>query len=330
MISIKKKGDRRLKYLLTIFSLGLVVMVVACNNNDVTDRAESETEQSISPDYLADHFLDGKFEAIYNQTSDTFKDLVTLQQFKDMGSNFNQGVEHYEVISNMPFQGMTEIQWLSDDGTKGIRSYFAEDDTIEGLQLLPVTPPQDRDDVYTENTYRMPISGEWFVFWGGTNELVNYHYELAQQRYSYDLLVMEDGHSFEGDPTDNESYFAFGEDVLAPLDGVVVSVENGIADNTPTIDTNAENPLGNYVIIEHDNEEYSIIAHFKKESIVVSPGDEVAAGELLGLVGNSGNSSEPHIHFQVSDGESFETSQSIRIQLENNAEPLRGDTVTGF
>ncbi|WP_240508126.1 M23 family metallopeptidase [Virgibacillus indicus] len=54
--------------------------------------------------------------------------------------------------------------------------------------------------------------------------------------------------------------------IYHPEDGVVVSTENDISDNTPSVDTNEEQPLGNHVIIEHENSEYSIIAHFKKEA----------------------------------------------------------------
>lgn len=80
-----------------------------------------------------------------------------------------------------------EYQWVSDLGDKGIRSYFAEDLTIEGLQL-------------------MPINEDWFVFWEEINELVNYHYPLVNQRYAYDMLIMSEGSSFDGDSEDNESF----------------------------------------------------------------------------------------------------------------------------
>ncbi|WP_240508125.1 peptidoglycan DD-metalloendopeptidase family protein [Virgibacillus indicus] len=62
----------------------------------------------------------------------------------------------------------------------------------------------------------------------------------------------------------------------------------------------------------------------------MSEGDEVSAGDVLGLAGNSGNSSEPHIHFHVADGPDWKEASSIRIKLEHGAEPVRGDAVTGF
>ena len=91
----------------------------------------------------------------------------------------------------MPILGMTEYQWVSDGGDKGIRSYFADDLTIEGLQLMPISSYPESDAQYTENTYQMLITEEWFTFWGGTNELVNYHYAVKGQRYAFDLLILE-------------------------------------------------------------------------------------------------------------------------------------------
>lgn len=68
---------------------------------------------------------------------------------------------------------------------------------------------------------------------------------------------------------------------------------------------NESQPAGNYVILEHSNKEYSLLAHFKQHSIMVNEGDIVKQGQNIGLCGNSGNSSEPHIHFQVMDSPDY-------------------------
>ncbi len=73
-----------------------------------------------------------------------------------------------------------------------------------------------------------------------------------------------------------------------------------------------------------------MIAHIQKGSLKVKEGDQVKAGDLLGSVGNSGNSSEPHIHFHVADGENWLEATSIRIKLKDGIEPVRGEKVTGF
>ncbi len=317
------------KFLQTSLTLFLSAGLVACGSSDTT-KLDEQSGEFFSPEQLSEQFLANNFEAIYNQTSSSFKEAVTLAQFKELGSSFNIGVQEYKLVSKVPINEITEFQWISDGGDKGIRSYFAEDYTIEGLQILPVTSFPESDEVLTTNTYQMPINEEWFVFWGGTNELVNYHYSLESQRYAYDLVIYQGDTTYEGDPTDNESYFAFGKDVVAPREGTVIALENNLDDNTPTVSSNPQQPLGNYVILDHDNNEYSIIAHFKKGSLKVSKGDRVEAGELLGSVGNSGNSTEPHIHFHVVDRPEWQEAVSIRIKFEDGADPVRGDRVTGF
>ncbi|WP_405098832.1 M23 family metallopeptidase [Oceanobacillus sp. FSL H7-0719] len=332
----------------------LVIGLVACSEKEDASSTQSEEDDSsgISDDEVEEEqtgtdsgrtseeivtvesfgevLLDGNYKQIYQQTSQAFQTNVTFEQFENLASEFNQDVGSFELVSEMPLLGMMEYQWVSDTGDKGIRSYWAEDETIEGLQLMPISSYPESDAEYTKNTYRMPINEEWFTFWGGTNELINYHYAVESQRYAYDLLIFEEDNSFNGEATDNDSYYAFGKDVVAPLEGTVVSVENNIADNTPTVDTNAEEPLGNHVIIEHENGEYSVLAHFKQGSVVVSKGEEVKAGQLLGAAGNSGNSSEAHIHFHVADHVKWEEARSIRIKFENGAEPRRGEITSGF
>ncbi len=306
-----------------------VIVIVACSNKKGSNGENDRPSQFFPPEDLPEKFLAGEFEAIYHQTSKAFQESVSLKEFKKLGKDFTKGVNNFESVSTMPVQAFTEYQWISDAGDKGIRSYFAEDYTIEGLQVLPIHS-YESDEVYTKNTYQMPMAGEWFTFWGGTNELVNYHYAVASQRYAYDLVIVENDSTFEGDPTKNESYYAFGEDVLAPYDGIVVSAENEIEYNTPTVDTNEIEPLGNHVILKHEHQEYSVIAHIQKGSLKVKEGDQVKAGDLLGSVGNSGNSSEPHIHFHVADGENWQEATSIRIKLKDGIEPVRGEKVTGF
>src|SRR5699024_1130312 len=322
-------------YIKALLAAFLVLVLVACGESDQgssNEEADNDNnpEEPIVAGKFPDEFLAGNFEKIYNQTSDSFQDTVSLDELEELGNDFNKDVKKFELISTLPFGELTEYQWINDEGDKGIRSYFAKDLTIDGILLIPLTSYPESDERYTENTYQMPITEEWFTFWGGTNELLNYHYALEHQRYAYDLLILEGDSTFEGDPADNESYHAFGKDVVAPSDGVVVSVENSIPDNTPMVDTNTEEPLGNHEIMEHENNEYSVIAHLQEGTVEVSEGDQLNAGDLLGLAGNSGNSSEPHIHFHVANSAEWEEATSIRIKLENEENPIRGDMVTGF
>lgn len=311
--------------------LGLTVLLTACAETSEPDDNEENIEEPepVSVEEFTDAFLAGEFETIYEQMSDSFQANVSFEEFVDHGEEFNQDVSEYEPASEMPLNDVMEYQWIDSEETKGIRSYWSND-SIEGLQLMQLNDYPEADENFTDNTYTMPVTGTWFTFWGGTNDLLNYHYPSESQRYAYDLLIREDDKSYEGDPDENESYFAFGEDVVAPADGEVVSVEYNIRDNTPGVETNEDEPLGNHVIIDHGNGEYGVIGHFKQESVEVSEGDSVEAGDFLGLAGNSGNSSEPHVHFHVADSPDWEHAASIRIQFEDDIDPVRGDEVSGF
>lgn len=182
---------------------------------------------------------------------------------------------------------------------------------------------------------RLPFNEEWFVVWGGTTPEQNYHVSEVSQQYAYDILMVQDGVSFQGDSKKNESYFAFGKDILAPCDGRVVKVITGVKDNVPGI-TNPQQLTGNTVVLETLDKEFILFAHLKEESIVVQEGQDVLEGAFLGKCGNSGNSTEPHLHLSLQNAVDMEQSTGARIYFERilvNGDqkedhmPVKGDLV---
>lgn len=127
------------------------------------------------------------------------------------------------------------------------------------------------------------------------------------QRFAIDWVQADDsGRTRDGDPHDPASYFVYGEPVLAVADGRVVSVVDGRRDQSPPMpDTtitrgNAHDFVtGNHVILDIGRGNYPMYAHLQPGSITVRVGDRVRRGQVLALVGNSGNSTEPHLHFHV-------------------------------
>ncbi len=102
----------------------------------------------------------------------------------------------------------------------------------------------------------------------------------------------------------------YGAKVMAVTDGVVVGSLDQIEDQTPgelpdPRKITLENAEGNYVIIDHGNGLYSNYAHLQQGSVEVEVGDEVQVGDRLGLLGNSGNTSAPHLHFHITSGPSL-------------------------
>jgi hypothetical protein len=150
----------------------------------------------------------------------------------------------------------------------------------------------------TKTRLRLPWDGEWYVYWGGRSVVENRHAVAPDQRFAYDFLILKDGKSFAGTGEENENYFCFGLPIVAPGAGVVVGVARDLAENSPGI-MSPQQPLGNHVILDHENGEFSFLAHLKKDSVRVSLGERIEPGTLLGACGNSGNSSEPHLHFHL-------------------------------
>ncbi|MEK4566892.1 M23 family metallopeptidase [Alkalihalobacillus sp. FSL R5-0424] len=276
-------------------------------------------------DFIAS-WHEGEYEKIYHTTSDEFKQLVTLEQFCDLGKDFNKGVEEYKLLHTClnPDQ-VTQYVWIDNLERKAVNVYFDSSNQIVGFLLSPYNVYPTYDRTYTKNEYIMPISSEWFVFWGGSNVFINYHYELTSQRYAYDLVQLNNHSTFTNEGLRNSDYYAFDSHIVSPADGTVITIQNNMVDNEPG-QVDKENVLGNFIVIEHEHQEYSLIAHLKKESISVKEGDQVKKGQYLGRCGNSGNSTEPHIHFQVMNSYDINKAESIRITFAHD-EPIKGDFV---
>ena len=171
---------------------------------------------------------------------------------------------------------------------------------IAGLLFEPYVEQKQHAIIERNKTkLALPFNGEWLTFWGGDTPEQNYHVESASQKNAFDFVIADENcKSYKGDSKLNESYFAFGKEVLAPCDATVTDVVDGVRDNIPG-EMNRMFVPGNMVIMKTDNGEYLFFAHFKKHTIKVKEGDKVKKGTVLGLCGNSGNSSEPHLHFHI-------------------------------
>jgi hypothetical protein len=137
------------------------------------------------------------------------------------------------------------------------------------------------------------------------------------QRFAIDWLIVDDsGRTHVGDREKNESYHAEGKEAIAVADGVVAVTKDGIPENVPGITSRAvpitlETVGGNHVILDIGRGRYAFYAHLRPGSLRVKPGDRVKRGQVVGLVGNSGNSTEPHLHFHLMDGTSPLGSEGI-------------------
>ena len=126
------------------------------------------------------------------------------------------------------------------------------------------------------------------------------------QRFAIDFLQLREGATHEGAAEDNANYHAWGQEALAVASATVVDLKDGIPENVPGLNSRAveitlETIAGNYVILDLGDGNFAFYAHLQPGSLRVELGQQVQRGDVLGLVGNSGNSTEPHLHFHVSD-----------------------------
>lgn len=148
--------------------------------------------------------------------------------------------------------------------------------------------------------YSLPVAGTWDVLHGGPDPDGNRHHGHPEQHYAVDLVIREHGRVRPpASSEDNASHHAHGQRVLAPAPGVVVRVVDGRPDTPPG---DAGSGGGNGLIIDHGGGEFSSLWHLLAGSLEVEVGDEVARGQSLGRVGNSGASTLPHLHWHLGSG----------------------------
>jgi len=181
---------------------------------------------------------------------------------------------------------------------------FAPDGRIGSLAVQPPERPPFPSpflDYQTRTKLSLPFAGEWFVFWGGRTLEQNHHAASRSQRFAHDLAIRKDGRTHAGDGKKLEDYHCYGLPVLAPAAGTVVWLEDGHPDQAIG-SSDRDQPIGNGVIIDHGQGEYSLLAHFQPGSITVKKGDPVRQDQAIARCGNSGNTSEPHLHFHLQNG----------------------------
>jgi len=159
-----------------------------------------------------------------------------------------------------------------------------------------------------------PFHGEWYAFHAGNSVLINQHYYAGSQRYALDLFLAEDGRLPLQGERDLHAYQTFGQTLLAPVDGVVAALEND-AEDQEIGSSDIEKPVGNHVTIRTDAGVYVLVAHFQKGSVSVDRGDRVQTGQQIARCGNSGNTSQPHVHIQAMTQEDLFSSESKPVPI---------------
>lgn len=191
-------------------------------------------------------------------------------------------------------------------------------------------------DYQTKTSLILPFRGIWLVSNGGRTSETNNHVRPPEQGpqnqlYAYDFRMESTGKEMKLD-----EFKVFGKEVLAPGDGIVTQVIDGSIDVLPG-ERDRSVGVGNAIIIDHQNGEYSLLCHFKHNSIKLKVGDKVRHDDVIGLCGNTGNTQQPHIHFNLQDGPLMHKANALPTQFrkilvngkeELNYEPFRGQHVS--
>jgi hypothetical protein len=215
---------------------------------------------------------------------------------------------------------------------------FTQAGKIAGLAVRPQPKEYASPhlDYVTKTALQLPFKdSEWYVFWGGRTLAENYHATSKSQRFAMDLVIRKDGSSHSGDGKKLTDYYCYGVEIIAPADGQVVWSCDSLPDQEPGR-MDPTRPVGNGVVIDHGNGEFSLIAHLQPKSQRFQTGARVKAGDVLGKCGNSGNTSEPHLHYHLQNGPDLMTAEGLPAMFAGacvngksaeKAQPVRGQLI---
>jgi hypothetical protein len=182
-------------------------------------------------------------------------------------------------------------------------------DLVFASDPLPVGPPAV--------VVAPPLKGKRWVVGGGCCTPYSYHRGATlpingavhvAERFAIDFVQLNDNNMlFDGDMKQVSDYVYFGDEVYSVADGTVVATENDLPEQIPgklPEDATIQMAGGNYVVVDIGGGRFAFYAHMQPGSVRVKAGDEITTGQVLGLLGNSGNTDTPHLHFHVMDGPS--------------------------
>ena len=191
-----------------------------------------------------------------------------------------------------------------------------------------------------------PLRGEWMVPNTPGKKIPSHETDQFGQRYAYDFLQVNwdkknkpfySNHGFIylifGVPLNK--CFSWGQEIYSPCDGKVIKASDGYKERpiahlisdlfvvfknalmfNPEKD-NIQSVIGNYIILEISENVYALFAHLQRDSIVVTIGETIKTGQVLGKVGHSGNSTAPHLHFQLMDSSDLSRRTVFPVHLES-------------
>jgi len=298
----------------------LLFVAVARAEQDAAARFKKVADRLVKAINTADH------AAIQRDFGKIMLDAFPLKKVKAFFQNLDRALGKIRKLDPPrlvpPSQAIFPAHF--ERGILNIKIVLDSQNRITGLWFLPRAPDIPVPEKH-QTKLSLPFRGRWLVFWGGDTRDLNRHHDVPNQRYAFDFVIVDErGKTHKGEGRSNKEYYAFGKEVLAPADGTVTEVIEGVRDNVPR-SMNPYSALGNAVFIQHRKHEVSVLAHFKRGSIRVKVGDKVKRGQVIGLCGNSGNSSEPHLHYHLQNTPIIQDGTGIKCYFEKVV-TIKGNT----
>ncbi len=299
-------------------------------------QTEKEAYKKVSSEFEK-YYNSNEYKKIFDLFSSEMKNALPIEKTTVFFSGLNN---QYGTIVKRKFIRYEQTYAIyKANFERGIWSLMISLDNNSKINGLLIKPFKEQSLPKLERNKTkliLPFKGEWTVFWGGDTKELNYHVENEAQKNAFDIVITDKaGKTFKTDGKTNDDYYAFGKELIAPCNAEVVIVVDGVKDNVP----GELNPIyapGNTVILKTNNNEYLFFAHFKQNSIVVKQGQKIKQGELLGLCGNSGNSSEAHLHFHIQNVEDMNKATGVKCyfekiivngKLKKDYSPIKGENV---
>jgi len=258
-----------------------------------------------------------------------YKEPIPVTPFFDWDK-----LTHYYISIQLPIP-------LEDGMPTHISHQFIFKDTIENKDVTLegglFSPRKDEQPVVIAS----PVKSERNLFINQST--LGYHFDVlffldgeiyTPERFAFDQLRLDSTFTnyFIGDPTVNESYVNYGDTLYAVADGAIIFIQDGLQENSGNLH---DAPLitfndfgGNYLVLDIGNGLYAYYCHAIPNSFMVNTGDEVKEGDAIGLIGNSGNSDAPHLHFHISDSQDLVYAKGVPFVLKSYTKI--GDFETGL
>ncbi|MBS1772604.1 MAG: peptidoglycan DD-metalloendopeptidase family protein [Bacteroidetes bacterium] len=293
--------------------------ILLCLFSFVVFAQEKESNKKAVDKFVA-YYNASLYDSVFVMFSPEMQNALPLDRTKEFLGNVK---ETYGSITDKKFtkyaQGFASYKTIFTNTVLALNMAVDESGIIKGMSIKPFQEESDAPvkQMRVKTKLILPFNEIWYVGWGGDTKELNYHVESRAQKNAFDwLMIDKDSSTHYGDGKKNEDYYAFGKPIFAPCDGEIVLAIDGVKDNVPG-EMNSFNVGGNMVILKTINNEYLVFCHFKHQSVKVKEGQTVKQGQTLGLCGNSGHSSEPHLHFHIQDVEDMNKATGIKAYFDN-------------